>query len=88
MNINWKVRLKSKEFWLALIPAVLLLIQAVAQCFGYVIDLGELGNNLIGVVNSLFVVLAIVGIVIDPTTAGLRDSSQALTYDSPKKEEK
>ena len=30
MKINWTVRLKNKTFWLALIPAVLLLVQAVA----------------------------------------------------------
>lgn len=34
MNINWKVRLKNKSFWLALIPAVLLLVQVVAAVFG------------------------------------------------------
>ena len=48
--INWKVRFANKAFWLSLIPAVLLLIQVVA----------------------------------DPTTKGMSDSTQALTYDKPK----
>lgn len=83
--INWKVRIKNKNFWIALIPAVLLLIQVVARVFGFEIDLGDLGNNLLAVVNAVFVVLSILGIVTDPTTEGITDSKLALTYDEPKK---
>ena len=86
MNINWTVRIKNKTFWLALIPAVLLLIQVVAAVFGFTLDLGDLGDKLIAVVNALFAVLVILGVVTDPTTDGIRDSSQALTYTEPKKE--
>lgn len=88
MNINWLVRLKNKNFWLALVPAVLLLIQVVAAVFGFELDLGDLGNRILDVVNALFAVLAILGIVTDPTTAGISDSKQALTYTEPKKEGK
>lgn len=84
MKINWKVRIKSKTFWLAVIPAVLLLIQAVAAVFGHALDLGDLGNRLVDVVNTLFVVLTTIGVVTDPTTAGISDSQQALTYEAPK----
>ena len=83
--INWKVRIKNKNFWLAIIPAVLLLIQAVAAVFGYTIDLGDIGNKLIVVVNAVFVILSILGIVTDPTTEGISDSTLALTYKEPKK---
>ena len=84
--INWKVRIKNKMFWLTMIPAVLLLVQVVAAVFGYTLDLGDLGNKLLAVVNALFGVLAMLGIVTDPTTAGLSDSAQALTYEKPKKD--
>ena len=87
MNINWLVRLKNKSFWLSFIPAVLLLVQAVAAVFGFTLDFGPLGDQLLEVVNALFAVLAILGIVTDPTTAGINDSKQALTYTEPKKEE-
>lgn len=83
-SINWKVRIANKSFWIALIPAVLVLIQAIAAIFGYKLDLGEIGNNLISFVNALFVVLAILGIVNDPTTKGLSDSDLAMTYTKPK----
>lgn len=82
--INWTVRIKNKTFWLGLIPAALLLVQVVAAVFGYTLNLGELGDKLLAVVNALFGVLAILGIVTDPTTKGVGDSTQALTYDKPK----
>lgn len=84
MNINWKVRFSNKQFWLSFIPAVLLLVQVVAAVFGYTLDLGDLGNRLLSVVNALFAVLALLGIVTDPTTSGVGDSEQAMTYDKPK----
>ena len=83
--INWKVRLKNKNFWIALIPAVLLLTQVIASVFGYTLDMGEIGDKLLAVVNALFTVLSILGIVTDPTTAGIGDSKQAMTYETPKK---
>ena len=83
--INWKVRIKNKNFWIALIPALLFLVQVVAAVFGYTLDLGELGNKLLAVVNAVFAVLSILGIVTDPTTQGVADSNLALTYDEPKK---
>lgn len=86
MNINWKVRLVNKNFWLSLIPAVLLLIQAVGAPLGMTLDFGELGNQLLAIVNAVFAVLAILGIVQDPTTDGMGDSSLAMTYDAPKKD--
>lgn len=85
MKINWIVRIKNKAFWVAIIPAVLLLIQAVANVFGYTLDLGDLGNKLLDVVNAAFFVLVILGVVADPTTDGIADSKQALTYTVPKK---
>lgn len=85
--INWKVRIKNKNFWMTLIPAVLMLVQVVAAVFGFNLDLGDLGNKLLAVVNAVFAVLAILGIVTDPTTAGISDSDQALTYDAPKAKE-
>ena len=85
MKINWKVRLKNKTFWLALVPAILLLVQVIAAVFGISLDLGALGDKLLAVVNALFAVLTILGVVTDPTTAGVNDSAQAMSYTEPKK---
>ena len=84
MKINWTVRLKNKTFWLSVIPAALLLVQVVAAVFGYTLDFGELGNRLLAVVNAAFALLSVLGVVTDPTTAGVSDSEQAMTYEKPK----
>ncbi len=76
--------MKNKAFWLALVPAVILLIQVVAALFGYVLDLGEIGDKLLAAINAVFAVLTILGVVTDPTTAGLSDSTQAMAYDVPR----
>ena len=85
MKINWLVRIKNKTFWLALIPALLLLAQSIAAMLGFSIDLSGVSDKLISVIETVFTVLAILGVVVDPTTAGVGDSKQALTYMEPKK---
>ncbi|WP_304960246.1 phage holin [Thomasclavelia cocleata] len=84
-KINWKVRIANRQFWLSLIPAVLLVLQAVAGVFGYTLDFGDLGNKLLIVVNSVFALLVILGIVVDPTTEGVSDSVRAMQYQEPGK---
>ena len=83
--IHWKVRVKNKTFWLALIPALLLLAQAVAAVFGLTLDLSEVGDRLLTVVNALFAVLATLGVVTDPTPSGVGDSALARPSAEPKK---
>lgn len=85
MKINWKVRIKNKLFWMSIIPAALLLVQVAASVFGFTLDLGDLGNKLLDVVNAAFAVLAILGVVTDPTTQGISDSERAMNYKEPNK---
>ena len=87
MKVNWKVRIKNKAFWLALIPAVALVVQAVASLFGYTIDLTTMVGKLQAVVNAVFALLVILGIVVDPTTEGVNDSVRAMGYDEPWRDE-
>lgn len=82
--MNWKVRFKNKTFWITFIPAMLLLIQTVLALFGIEWDYDLLNEQLLAIVNALFVVLTILGVVVDPTTSGVTDSEQALTYEKPK----
>lgn len=85
MNINWNVRIKNKNFWISLIPMILLLLQTVAAVFGFTLDFGDLGNKLLAVVEVVFALLALLGIINDPTTETLSDSNLALSYTEPKK---
>lgn len=76
-NINWKVRLQSKTFWVALVS----LLGILAQQLGL-----KVPDNLEGVVNTLLAIGVLVGVITDPTTAGISDSEKALTYEKPKKD--
>ena len=84
--INWDVRWKNKTFWLTLIPAIIILIQAVASLFGFTLELSELQEKLLVLVNAIFGVLVILGVVVDPTTHGVNDSARALSYKEPWKD--
>lgn len=83
MMINWKVRVLNKTFWLTLVPALALLLQTFLAVFNVKIELGETINKLLVFINALFGVLMIVGIVNDPTTSGVSDSTRAMTYERP-----
>lgn len=84
MKINWTVRFKNKAFWVALIPAFLLLAQQIASVFGFTLDLTTLQEQALGIVGTVFTLLALFGVVNDPTTSGTSDSDQAMTYTEPK----
>ena len=84
--INWKVRLKNPAFWTGLIGVLATLAISVAQLLG--VDIAEVVNGwqsaLVALVTAVFGILALVGVVTDPTTSGVGDSAQALTYTEPK----
>lgn len=86
MKINWGVRIRNKAFWIALIPAIAVLVNSVLNVFGIEWNYNELVDKLIGVVTAVFALLAIIGVVNDPTTNGLGDSNRALTYENPWKD--
>ena len=84
MKINWIVRFKNKAFWVAIIPAILLLSQQICALFGVELNIAGLSDQLIAIVGTAFSVLTLVGIVNDPTVASLSDSEQAMTYTEPR----
>ena len=71
--IQWKKRLTNKTFWLALIPAVLLLVQQTAALCGVQLDLTPLQTQLTAMLGTVFSILTLLGVVADPTTPGLAD---------------
>ena len=81
--INWKVRILNKTFWITLVPALALLLQTLLAVFNIRLELGDTTDKLLVFINALFAVLVIVGIVNDPTTSGVSDSTRAMTYDRP-----
>lgn len=84
--INWKVRFKNKRFVLAFIAALLLLIKQVAMLLGYNLNTEMFNTNINGIVDTVFLMLGLLGIVNDPTTQGFSDSEQAMKYKEPKED--
>ena len=87
MKVNWLVRIKNKAFWIAVIPALALVVQAVAAVFGYTLDFSTLVGKILAVVDAVFALLVILGVVVDPTTNGIGDSNRAMGYTEPWKDE-
>ena len=75
--INWKLRFQNKATLLAIASTVILLIQQL----GF-----KLPDNVAEVVNTFLTLLVLLGVINDPTTAGVSDSPKALTYNEPKKD--
>lgn len=71
--MDWKTRIKNKTFWLALVPAILLLAQTILTPFGYHWDFGVLNDQFAAMINAAFGLLTILGVVVDPTTTGITD---------------
>lgn len=86
MKINWTVRIKNKAFWATIIPAVLLLVQQICAIFGVELNIAGVSNQLVSIVGTVFGILSLIGVVNDPTTSGMSDSKQAMTYEAPKKD--
>ena len=75
-KINWAVRLQRKSFWVALIGLLVILSQQLG--------VKVFPDNVADITNTLLAIGVLVGIINDPTTAGLTDSTQALNYTDPK----
>ena len=84
--INWKVRFKNKRFIIAFIAGLLLLVKQVSVLFGYNLNTELFNTNINNVVDAVFLLLGLLGIVNDPTTQGFSDSEQALSYKEPKQD--
>ena len=80
--INWKLRLKNKTTLTAIILAAVALVYQVLGVANVVPSISE--SAVVETAGMVINLLCLLGIVTDPTTKGLSDSSQALTYDEPK----
>lgn len=87
MKINWKVRIKNPYFWIGLLGIVLSAMGVSADMFTSWSVVVEQAKALISnpyMIGS--VIMALLGAILDPTTAGITDSQRALEYNSPSQE--
>jgi phi LC3 family holin len=89
MKINWKVRVKNPVFWVSITLAVMSPILAyLGISWESITTWGALWDIFVQAVKNPVIVVAVIcsvyGAIIDPTTKGLSDSEQAMTYTTPK----
>lgn len=80
--MNLKVRLKNVTFWITFLPMCVSFIYQVLSLFNIVPKISE--NDVINVITTIITFLGNIGVLIDPTTKGITDSTQAMTYETPK----
>ena len=84
MRINWKVRFKNKTWLIAFLAAI---VAFVYQLLGMVGIVPAVSQDMVAqLIATVINILVAVGVVIDPTTANISDSKEALNYTEPKKE--
>lgn len=82
MKINWKLRLQNKTTLVTLIALCVTFIYQILGLFGVVPKVAQ--DEIVNTIGLLINILVVLGVVVDPTTAGVSDSTNALTYDAPK----
>ena len=90
MNINWKVRFKNPTFWVQIAVAVVVPILAYfGMSWDDMTTWSALGNIFIEAVKNPVVIVSVIvsvwNAINDPTTSGLSDSTQAMSYNKPNK---
>lgn len=83
--INLKLRFQNKTTLVAFITAIIAFVYQLSGILGFTVPISQ--DSLIQLVGVIINLLAGLGILVDPTTAGIGDSTKALGYNEPKKEE-
>lgn len=87
MKINIPVRFKNPWFWVGLCGTILAAMGVSPEMFN---SWGAVWEAMVNMVSNPYmlvsVVLAVLGVFVDPTTSGISDSKRAMSYKSPVKE--
>lgn len=82
MNINWALRFKNKATLTALIGAIVAFVYQIATVLGFTLPIEQ--SQIMDAVSAFLILLAGLGVIVDPTTEGTSDSEQAMEYTEPK----
>ena len=85
MKINWKVRFRNKTWLSMFISLIVGFVFNLLKMFDVVPVVTE--NTVMNIVGQVLTLLGLLGVIVDPTTAGIEDSNRAMGYDEPWKDE-
>ena len=81
MKVNWKIRFKNKTWLTMFISLIVGFIFNMLKLFDVVPSITE--NTVMNIVSEVLTFLGLIGVLVDPTTAGLNDSARAMNYEEP-----
>ena len=81
MKVNWKVRFRNKMWLSSFISAILAIVYTILDVLGIFPEMSE--ARLSRLVEAVLLLLSLLGVIIDPTTAGFNDSNRACGYIEP-----
>ena len=81
MKINWRVRFKNKIWLGSFLSLIVSFVYSMLGLFDIFPDVTR--NNVIEILNQILTFLGLIGVLVDPTTAGLGDSERAMGYEEP-----
>ena len=85
MKLNWKVRFKNKT-WLSMFLSLIVgFVFNILKMFDIVPAITE--NLVMNIIGQVLTLLGLLGVIVDPTTAGVSDSNRAMGYDEPWQDE-
>ena len=81
MKLNWKVRFRNKTWLFMFLSLIIGFVFSMLKLFDIYPDITE--NQIVNIVNQVLTFLGLIGVIVDPTTAGLGDSDRAMSYCEP-----
>lgn len=85
MKLNWKVRFKNKAWLGSFLSLIIGFIYSLLAMFDVFPEITQ--NLVVQLLNQVLTFLGLIGVIVDPTTAGLGDSDRAMGYAEPWKDE-
>lgn len=79
--MNFKVRFKNPVFLLTFLTTVLAFVYQILALFEVVPVVSE--DQMVQLITMVVNMLAMLGVLVDPTTKGVTDSERAMSYDEP-----
>ena len=81
MKINWKVRFKNKVWLTSFVSLIVGFVYSMLALFEVFPEVTQ--NNIMRVIDNVLTFLGLIGVLVDPTTAGISDSNRAMSYNEP-----
>ena len=80
-KINWTVRFKNKVWLGSFLSLIVGFVYSMLALFDVYPEVTQ--NHIVQLVNQVLTFLGLIGVIVDPTTAGIGDSERALQYEEP-----